>query len=131
MTTNFYRGAEGALLVYDITDQKSFDDIKMWLKAVQDNTYSDIENIIIGNKCDKEDVRIVEKETGEIMAKQNDCLFFETSAKSGSNIDHCFATLAHHIVAHQLVIDNYRGIIDDLQPNTGNTHSNNKQCCGT
>ena len=102
VTTHFFRGAKGALLVYDITDEKSFQDMTRWLKSIQDNTDPDIEIIIIGNKCDKENDRVVSKEEGKILAEQNHCVFFETSAKSNTNIEFAFEQIASKIMKAHL-----------------------------
>ena len=102
VTTNFFRGAKGALLVYDITDHKSFEDTAKWLKSIKDNTEPEIEIIIIGNKCDKENQRKVSVKEGRTMADQNNCLFFETSANSNENIQHVFEILADKIVTAHL-----------------------------
>ena len=98
VTTSFYRGANGALLVYDITDEKSLQDVTSWLNSVRDYTSSDIEVIIIGNKCDKENKRKVSEEEGRALAEKNHCLFFETSAQSNTNIQLAFKALAEKIV---------------------------------
>ena len=102
VTTNFFRGAKGALLVYDITDHKSFEDTAKWLKSIKDNTDPEIEILIIGNKCDKENQRKVSEKEGRTMADKNNCLFFETSANSNENIQHVFETLADKIVTAHL-----------------------------
>ena len=73
-----------------------------WLKSIQDNTDPDIEIIIIGNKCDKENDRVVSKEEGKILAEQNHCLFFETSAKSNTNIEFAFEQIASKIMKSHL-----------------------------
>ena len=69
MTTSCYRGAMGIILVYDITDYTSFNNIPKWLKAIQEHANEGVEKMLIGNRCDREDERVIPKERGEGIAK--------------------------------------------------------------
>ena len=57
ITTSYYRGAMGIMLVYDITNAKSFDNIAKWLRNIDEHANEDVERMILGNKCDMEDKR--------------------------------------------------------------------------
>ncbi len=98
ITTSYYRGAMGILLVYDITNSKSFDNIAKWLRNIQEHASEDVEKMILGNKCDMEDKRVVSKEKGEAIASENGIKFFETSAKTNVNIDKAFVELSQSIL---------------------------------
>uniref|UniRef100_A0A8C1PF66 Ras-related protein Rab-13 n=1 Tax=Cyprinus carpio TaxID=7962 RepID=A0A8C1PF66_CYPCA len=65
ITTAYYRGAMGIMLVYDITSEKSFENIKNWIRNIEEHASSDVEKMILGNKCDMNDRRQVSKERGE------------------------------------------------------------------
>ena len=61
----YYRGAMGIMLVYDVTNEKSFENIKNWIRNIEEHASSDVEKMILGNKCDIHDRRQVSKERGE------------------------------------------------------------------
>ena len=61
ITTAYYRGAMGIMLVYDITNEKSFDNIKNWIRNIEEHASADVEKMILGNKCDMNDRRQVEE----------------------------------------------------------------------
>ncbi len=61
ITTAYYRGAMGIMLVYDITNEKSFDNIKNWIRNIEEHASADVEKMILGNKCDMNDRRQVKK----------------------------------------------------------------------
>ncbi|XP_044065196.1 ras-related protein Rab-13 isoform X3 [Siniperca chuatsi] len=65
ITTAYYRGAMGIILVYDITDEKSFENIQNWMKSIKENASAGVSRMLLGNKCDIEAKRKVSKETGE------------------------------------------------------------------
>ena len=98
ITTSYYRGAMGIMLVYDITNSKSFDNIAKWLRNIQEHANEDVEKMILGNKCDMEDKRVIPKERGEAIAKENGVRFLETSAKTNVNIDKAFMDLSESIL---------------------------------
>lgn len=101
ITTSYYRGANGILLVYDITNPKSFDNISKWLRNINEHASEDVERMLIGNKCDMEEKRLISKERGEKVAEENGIKFYETSAKENVNIEHAFITLAEDILNKQ------------------------------
>ena len=80
----------GILLVYDVTNVKSFDNIAKWLRNIDEHANEDVEKIIIGNKCDMEDRRVIPTEKGEAIAREHGIRFIETSAKANINIDRVF-----------------------------------------
>ncbi len=88
----FYRGALLAILVFDITNRKSFDNINLWVREAKNNV-GDIPLVLAGNKNDLIENRVVSKAEGEALAKEFGTLYFETSAKTGENLDammlHC------------------------------------------
>ena len=91
LITNFYRNSSLAIIVYSVTDKKSFDDIDIWLKELRNNSSPDVKKFLIGNKIDLEDQRKIKKEEGESFAKQaNFNKFIETSAKTGVNAKELF-----------------------------------------
>ncbi|KAG7277456.1 hypothetical protein CRUP_022544 [Coryphaenoides rupestris] len=79
ITTAYYRGAMGIMLVYDITNEKSFDNIKNWIRNIEEHASSDVERMILGNKCDMNDKRQLAIDYG--------IKFLETSAKSSINVE--------------------------------------------
>ena len=82
ITRTYYRGAIGALLVYDITRRETFTHVRKWLQEVRVNSSKNITMILIGNKKDLEDRREVRFEEGESFARENGIMFLETSAKT-------------------------------------------------
>uniref|UniRef100_A0AAX7TI41 small monomeric GTPase n=2 Tax=Astatotilapia calliptera TaxID=8154 RepID=A0AAX7TI41_ASTCA len=98
ITTAYYRGAMGIILVYDITDEKSFENIQNWMKSIRENASAGVSRMLLGNKCDIETKRKVSKETGEKLAKDHGIRFFETSAKSSINVEESFLALARDIL---------------------------------
>lgn len=97
ITTAYYRGAMGILLVYDVTDQKSFDNIKTWFSNVEQHASEGVNKILIGNKCDWEEKRQVSTEQGQALADELGIPFMEVSAKTNINIEKAFYSLAGDI----------------------------------
>jgi len=98
ITTSYYRGAMGIMLVYDITNAKSFDNIAKWLRTIQEHANVEVEKMILGNKCDMDDKRVISKERGETIARENSVKFLETSAKTNVNIERAFTELSESIL---------------------------------
>lgn len=99
ITTAYYRGAMGIMLVYDITDVKSFENIKNWIRNIEENASADVEKMLLGNKCELEEKRQVSRERGEQLAIEHGIKFIETSAKANINVEDAFLTLARDIKA--------------------------------
>jgi len=99
ITTAYYRGAMGILLVYDITNEKSFDNIKNWIRNIEEHASADVEKMVLGNKCDMNDRRQVSKERGAQLAIEYGIKFMETSAKANVNVEDAFFSLARDIKA--------------------------------
>lgn len=97
ITTAYYRGAMGIMLVYDVTNEKSFDNIRNWIRNIEENAAADVEKMILGNKCDLEESREVSRERGQLLADEHQVRFMETSAKSGQNVEQAFIQLAKDI----------------------------------
>lgn len=101
----YYRGAQAALIVYDITSQKSFERARAWVKELSIEKPADFVKILVGNKADLEKDREVLFERALEYAKQHNLSFYETSAKDGTNIENIFNELAE-VLPEQNTDDN-------------------------
>ncbi|KAL5457073.1 hypothetical protein EMCRGX_G034310 [Ephydatia muelleri] len=90
----YYRGAMGILLVYDVTDEKTFKNISRWIGEIENHAPTEVEKVLIGNKCDCTDRRTVDTATGEKLAKEFGIPYMETSAKENVNVNEAFDCLA-------------------------------------
>ena len=107
ITTAYYRGAMGILLVYDVTDEKSFSNIRNWIKNIEQHASESVNKILVGNKCDLLDQKVVDDEAARALAAEYGIKFMEASAKSNVGVDDAFITLAKDIKAR--LIDNEEG----------------------
>jgi len=98
ITKSYYRGAIGAILVYDITQEKSFNSLPRWLEDTLITSRKMITLLVVGNKNDLESARAVSTETGKEFSKKHQLLFLETSAKSGVNIEKAFECITNIIL---------------------------------
>ncbi|KAH0788392.1 ras-related protein RIC2-like [Histomonas meleagridis] len=98
ITSAYYKGANGAMILYDITSSVSFDSVSRWLNELRDIADPKIILMLIGNKSDLEDSRSVSKEEGIKYAESQNLLFLETSAKSTANVEEAFNQLITTIV---------------------------------
>ncbi|CAI8607240.1 unnamed protein product [Vicia faba] len=97
ITRSYYRGAAGALLVYDITRRETFDHLASWLEDARQHADSNITIMLIGNKSDLTKKRVVSTEEGEQFAKENGLIFMEVSAKNAENVEDAFIKTAEAI----------------------------------
>ena len=146
ITTAYYRGAMGILLVYDVTDERSFNsktaiqkyeesvvltkltDIRTWFSNVEQHATEGVNKILIGNKCDWEDKRVVSTERGQQLADELGIPFLEVSAKSNINVEKAFYSLAADI--KKRIIDTAK---NDQAPSSGVDvgvpNSGGRNCC--
>ncbi|XVE67497.1 hypothetical protein DITRI_Ditri08aG0165800 [Diplodiscus trichospermus] len=97
ITSAYYRGALGALLVYDVTKPTTFENVSRWLKELRDHADSNIVIMLIGNKTDLKHLRAVATEDGQSYAEKEGLSFIETSALEATNVEKAFQTILAEI----------------------------------
>ncbi|XP_028786912.1 ras-related protein RABA6a [Neltuma alba] len=104
ITSSYYRGALGALLVYDISRRSSYESVRKWLWELKEFGNEDMVVILVGNKCDLDQSREVEKEEGKGFAETEGLCFMETSALQNVNVEDAFLqmiTKIHDVTTHK------------------------------
>ena len=134
ITSAYYKGAKGALIVYDITNKFTFESVDKWVQDL--NSYGDknLTLLLVGNKSDLEDKRQIMKEDGEEKAKSFNLGFIETSACSGDNIDQVFDIMLKEVLK-KYVVEN--DINDEFEASGGknieldkkDNKTKKKKCC--
>lgn len=102
ITSAYYRGAVGALLVYDITKRQTFDNVQRWLRELRDHADSNIVIMMAGNKSDLKHLRAVSEDDAQELAEKEGLSFLETSALEALNIERAFQTILteiYHIIS--------------------------------
>uniref|UniRef100_A0A8C6WGI0 RAB1A, member RAS oncogene family a n=1 Tax=Neogobius melanostomus TaxID=47308 RepID=A0A8C6WGI0_9GOBI len=94
ITSSYYRGAHGIIVVYDVTDQESFNNVKQWLQEIDRYASENVNKLLVGNKCDLTTKKVVDYTTAKEFADNLGIPFLETSAKSASNVEQAFMTMA-------------------------------------
>ncbi|KAJ8755944.1 hypothetical protein K2173_024489 [Erythroxylum novogranatense] len=97
ITSSYYRGAHGIIIVYDVTDEESFSNVKTWLAEIDKFATDNVNKLLVGNKCDLTSKRVVSYETAKAFADDIGIPFLETSAKSATNVEEAFMTMASEI----------------------------------
>ncbi|XP_061977394.1 ras-related protein RABA1d isoform X2 [Populus nigra] len=97
ITSAYYRGAVGALLVYDVTRHSTFENVERWLRELRDHTDPSIVVMLIGNKSDLRHLVAVSTEDGKSFAERESLYFMETSALEATNVDNAFAEVLNQI----------------------------------
>ncbi|XP_030112630.3 ras-related protein Rab-3A [Taeniopygia guttata] len=93
ITTAYYRGAMGFILMYDITNEESFNAVQDWSTQIKTYSWDNAQVLLVGNKCDMEDERVVSSEKGRQLAEHLGFEFFEASAKDNINVKQTFERL--------------------------------------
>jgi len=100
ITSSYYRGAHGIIIVYDVTDEESFRNVKNWIGEIKTYASQDVTRLLVGNKCDlPPSKRVITEEMGREFAESLGIEFLETSAKNASNVEEAFKSMAQQIMA--------------------------------
>lgn len=132
LTSSYYRGAQGIILVYDVTRRETFLNLSdVWAKEVElYSTNQDCVKMLVGNKVDRESERAVSREEGIALARELGSLFIECSARTRQNVEQCFEELALKIMEVPSLLEEgsamgKRNILKQKQQNTASSES----CC--
>ena len=122
ITKNYYKGSHGIILIYDITNTQSFENVITWVNQIREEASSNVIIYIAGNKVDMEDERKVDRDDGEKLAEELGFPFVETSAKNGININETFEDLVERI-------DKVYGNVPQKPIKNKLYKANGKKCC--
>ncbi|CAL0328190.1 unnamed protein product [Lupinus luteus] len=137
VTSAYYRGALGALVVYDISRKGTFDGIKRWLQELDTQNDSTLARMLVGNKCDLENIREVSIEEGKTLAEEEGMFFMETSALNSTNVQTAFEIVIREIYNNvsrkALNSDSYKAELSvnrvSLANGSGSKESRLGSCC--
>eukprot|EP01065_Artemidia_motanka_P036375 TRINITY_DN442_c6_g2_i7.p1 TRINITY_DN442_c6_g2~~TRINITY_DN442_c6_g2_i7.p1 ORF type:complete len:213 (+),score=58.89 TRINITY_DN442_c6_g2_i7:105-743(+) len=112
LTSSYYRGAHGVILVYDITERQTFENVERWLKEIDTfKSFADVRKMLVGNKLDLAQVgggRVVDRDEGRSLAQEHGMMFFECSAKTRDGVLQAFAELGTKILETSSLRDTVR-----------------------
>ncbi|KAI8379236.1 GTP-binding protein ypt1 [Radiomyces spectabilis] len=97
ITSSYYRGAHGIIVVYDVTEEESFKNVKTWLQEIDRYAAEGVNKLLVGNKSDLTDKKVVATEEAKELADGLSIPFLETSAKNSTNVEQAFLTMAKQI----------------------------------
>ena len=124
----YYKNVDGVLLLYDVSDEASFDDVNSWIKDVKENanrnTETDLSLFLIANKIDKEE-RVISRQKGEELAKSLGMKYFEISCKNNMNIHETVARMALECYRRENNSSN-----EGLKLTNANNKKDRRRCCG-
>lgn len=101
LTSSYYRGAHGVIIVYDVTDTESFDNVKKWLQDIDKNASEGVQKLLVGNKCDLASKKAVDFAMAKELADEMSMPFLEASAKNSRNVEAAFMAMTSAIkIAH-------------------------------
>lgn len=120
ITTAYYRGAMGFILMYDVTNEESFNSVQDWVTQIKTYSWDNAQVILVGNKSDMEAERIVTYERGKQLADQLGLEFFETSAKENINVQDVFDRLV------DIICDKMTDSVDSPDQPTINLNRGNR-----
>lgn len=136
ITSAYYRGAVGALLVYDIAKHPTYENVERWLKELRDHADASIVIMLVGNKSDLRHLRAVPTDEARSFAERNGISFIETSALDSSNVEQAFIqilTSIHRIVSQRTldVSETKPGRTAPIVPSLGDKQTDEKKttCC--
>ena len=110
ITRNYYKGASGIILIFDVTNVKSYENIKKWINEIKEEISEKVAIVLIGNKIDNVQERKITKEQGDKLASEIGVKFFETSAKTGEGINESVFFLVKKIFENDPEVKNkYQG----------------------
>lgn len=110
LTRSYYRNSHAIVVVYDITDRKSFESAKMWLKEMDQHVDSDVLIVLVGNKTDLYHERQIQYFEGYELSERRHMEFFETSAKYDNNIETVFTFIAHKLYSYSEEKEKKKGV---------------------
>ena len=110
ITRSYYKNTACAIIVYEISNKKSFENISSWIEECKNTAPKSILMVLVGNKCDLDNREVTEEE-GREFAEKNGMLFFETSAKTGKNVEELFKESVK--VIDQKIKENYYDLEND------------------
>lgn len=97
ITSSYYRGAHGIIVVYDVTEAESFANVKTWLSEIDRYASDNVNKLLVGNKSDLVERKVVDTAQAESFAKSLNISFLETSARTRENVEQAFLTMAGQI----------------------------------
>ncbi|KAM7470313.1 hypothetical protein LguiA_008496 [Lonicera macranthoides] len=97
ITSSYYRGAHGIIIVYDVTEMESFNNVKQWLNEIDRYANESVCKLLVGNKCDLVESKVVDTQMAKAFADELGIPFLETSAKDSINVEQAFLTMAGEI----------------------------------
>lgn len=107
ITSNFYRGAHGVMIVFDVTDRNSFEMVSGWINEISNNCSEQTFNVIVANKSDMKNHRVVSEQEGRKLAEEYQLYYFETSAKTGEGVNDMLDFVTAKILANIEITPTY------------------------
>ena len=129
ITKNLFNRVQGIIILYDITNKKSFLNVPNWIKLIQETTNYMIPYTLAGTKCDLNNEREVEEEEGIKLSQENKIDFMETSAKNNINIMECINTFVKNIVNSENFMRNISFALQKISLYKQDTVNKSEKCC--
>jgi len=125
ITKNLFLKVQGALVVYDITNDNSFTNLKTWVKSIKEECGKSMQMIIVGNKCDLDDERVIEKEKALEYAEEEKVEYIETSSKTGENVQKAISQLCEKVLENNEMGAEFSFTLDA----SSFSKNNKRKCC--